>query len=65
MRNYYLIIAGEETVAVEVALDEKELDLITKIVIALNEASSNERLIASLTTDSPRYEIDEVVTAQR
>ena len=65
MKTYYLIIAGIETVAVEIELNEGELDLLSKIVLALNEAASDDAPRASLTTESPRYELDEIISVKR
>lgn len=65
MNKYYLTIAGQETTSVEVALTPAELELMTKIVIAINEAVSEEAPRASLTVESPRYIVDEIVSVPR
>lgn len=64
-KTYYLTIAGEETTSLEIKLDGKELELLTLIVVAINEAVSEEAPRASIETESPRYQVDEVVTVRR
>lgn len=63
--KYYLTIAGVETTALEVELSPSELDLMTRIVIALNEAVSDDAPRASLEVESPRYQVDEIMTVNR
>lgn len=63
--TYYLTIAGEETTALEVQLNASELELLSAIVIALNEAASEDAPRASLDYESPRYQVDEIVTVPR
>jgi hypothetical protein len=64
-KTYYLTIAGQETTSLEVALDASELDLVTRLVMALNEAASEDAPRASLEVDSPRYQVDEIVSVPR
>lgn len=65
MNTYYLTIAGQETTALEVALSPAELELMTRLVIALNEAVSEDAPRASITAESPRYIVDEIVSVPR